>query len=358
MKDFFKYFDKLTFAVLLTLVVVGIFIIYSASHHQPSSYHIKQLFWFVVSLIVFFVVFATKTDFFFRISISAYVVLVVILLIQILAGRMIAGAKSWVRLEFIPVQIQFSEFIKIPLVLILAKTLSKINTIEWKVFFKLAGLIALPFLLIALQPDMGTAFILTSLMILAIFLKRIKILIVVFSLAILLAGSVLTWNYILKPYQKARIVTFLNPGKYKKSTGYQIIQSKIAIGSGGLKGKGYLKGSQSEYKFLPDQHTDFIFSVMGEEFGFLGVSFLFLLFFLLFYNQTYFKTESSAEFYFVFLFNGIIFFQFLINTLMSIGFLPVLGIPLPFISYGGSSLLSFFIGEALIFRIKINNFIT
>ncbi len=358
MKDYFKYFDKLTFTVLLMLVVVGTFIIYSASHHLPSSYHTKQLFWFALSLVAFFLVFTTKTDFFFRISITAYIVLVIILLIQILAGKMIAGAKSWVRLEFIPVQIQFSEFIKIPLALIMAKILSKINTINWKIFFKVTGFIALPFLLIAIQPDMGTAFILTSLFLTAVFLKRIKFLILIFTISVMFLGSVLTWSYILKPYQKARIVSFLNPGKFRKSTGYQIIQSKIAIGSGGLNGKGYLKGSQSEYKFLPDQHTDFIFSVLGEEFGFLGVSFLFLLFFLLFYNQTNFKTESSAEFYFVYLFNGIILFQFLINTLMSIGLLPVLGIPLPFISYGGSSLLSFFIGEALIFRIKINNFIT
>ena len=176
-------------------------------------------------------------------------------------------------------------------------------------------------------------------------------------LIICIVGSLLVWNYILKPYQKGRIISFLSPEKYSKSSGYQIIQSKIAIGSGGLKGKGYLKGSQSQFKFLPTRHTDFIVSVLGEEFGFLGMSVLLLLFFTLFYRQFNIRTQSDEEFYFVYLFNGMILFQFLINVLMTIGLFPIMGIPLPFVSYGGSSLLSFYVGEAIIFKIKINNFL-
>ena len=161
----------------------------------------------------------------------------------------------------------------------------------------------------------------------------------------------------LKPYQKNRIVSFLNPAEYKNSTGYHIIQSKIAIGSGGLTGKGYLQGSQSRYQFLPARHTDFIVSVIGEEFGFISTSILFFIFFFIFYRQFRFNFQNDEEFYFVYLFNGLILFQFMVNVSMAIGFFPVLGISLPFVSYGGSSLLSFFIGEAIIFRIKINNYL-
>lgn len=352
MKDTIKYFDKFTLSILLFLTFAGIILIYSATHTLDKPYHLKQLLWLVVSIIVFFVVFLIKTDLTFKLSLFIYIVFVLILLVQLLAGKVISGTKSWVRVGFL--SIQFSELIKIPVALILAKLLAKITIIDWKTFFKLLLLIGMPFLLISLQPDIGTAFILSSFMLIAIFLKKIKPLIVIFSLIVLILGSALTWTYVLKPYQKNRIISFLNPGKYKKSIGYQIIQSKIAIGSGGLNGKGYLKGSQSEYGFLPEQRTDFIFPVLGEEFGFLGVSFLFVLFFILFYRQFNFQTQSKKEFYFVYLFNGLILFQFLINVLMSIGLFPVLGVPLPFISYGGSSLLAFFIGEAMIFKTKIN----
>jgi rod shape determining protein RodA len=169
---------------------------------------------------------------------------------------------------------------------------------------------------------------------------------------------VVGWNSLLKDYQKNRIISFLNPSQHKTSTGYQIIQSKIAIGSGGLSGKGYLKGSQSQYQFLPARHTDFIVSVIGEEFGFINIAILFFIFFVIFYRQFRFNFQSDEEFYFIYLFNGLILFQFLINVAMAIGFFPVLGISLPFVSYGGSSLLSFFIGEAIVFRIKINNYLT
>ena len=182
--------------------------------------------------------------------------------------------------------------------------------------------------------------------------------ILITSLILVLLCGMIGWNSLLKDYQKNRIISFLNPSKYKTSTGYQIIQSKIAIGSGGLSGKGYLKGSQSQYQFLPARHTDFIVSVIGEELGFINIAILLFIFFVVFYRQFKFNFQSDEEFYFIYLFNGLILFQFMINVAMAIGFFPVLGISLPFVSYGGSSLLSLFIGEAIIFRIKINNYLT
>lgn len=359
MKDAFKYFDKIAFAALLGLTGFGIFLIYSASTGMDKPYWAKQLLWLFFSLIAFFVAFRFKTEKIFEYTVHFYVIMIIILAMQILAGEIISGVKSWIKTGFFNIQI--SEFIKIPLALYLAKIITKMSTIQWKDFFKLVILIGIPFLLIAIQPDIGTAVMLISFFITAVLLKGIKPIVIIVSLVVFIGGSFAAWKYmekVLKPYQLERIIAFLNPEKYKKSTGYQVIQSKIAIGSGELTGKGYLKGTQSQYEFLPTRHTDFIASVLGEEFGFLGVSFLFLIFFILFYRQFSVKAESDEECYFIYLFNGIIIFQFLVNILMSIGFLPVMGIPLPFVSYGGSSLLAFFIGEGLIFRIRINAYLS
>ncbi|MCP4147427.1 MAG: rod shape-determining protein RodA [bacterium] len=355
MRDFLKYFDKFTFLVLILLPVTGIILIYSASYGTGESYASKQSLWLLFSVIAFFVIFKIRTEIVFNFSFLSYVFLAVMLAVLIAAGQIVAGTKSWVKMGFFNIQV--SEFIKIPLALYLAKTLTKMSQIQWKDFFKLLAIVGIPFILIAVQPDMGTAFMLTSFIVFSAILKKVRPVIVVVTLLVIITGSYTAMTYVLKPYQQARIKSFLDPQKYKKSSGYQIIQSKIAIGSGGLAGKGYLNGTQSQYKFLPTRHTDFIVSVLGEEFGFLGVSFLFFLFFIFFYRQFNIKTESNEEYYYIFLFNGLILFQFLINIMMTIGLFPVMGIPLPLISYGGSSMLAFFMGEAVIFRIKINSYL-
>ncbi len=356
MKDILKYFDKSTFATLLLITGLGIVLIYSASNGMSTVYWAKQLLWAALALIAFFVTFKINTEKIFRYALPIYAALSILLVVQLLAGGMIAGTKSWIKTGLFNIQV--SELMKVAMALFLSKILAKMAAIDWKDFFKLGAIIGGPFLLIALQPDLGTAAMLTSFLIIAILLKGIKPIIIIFSLAVLVVGSLYLWNSFLKPYQQARIIAFLNPGKYEKSSGYQVIQAKIAIGSGGFAGKGYLKGTQSQYKFLPTRHTDFIASVLGEEFGFLGISFLFLLFFIIFYRQFNVKAESDEECYFIFLFNGVIFFQFFVNILMTLGFVPVMGVPLPFVSYGGSSLISFFIGEGIIFRIRINAYLS
>lgn len=355
MKDFWKYFDKLTFLILLLLSFVGIVMIYSASHTTDSALWTKQLLWFAISIVVFFLMFKLKIETIFRYKIHFFIILIICLIFLLSFGMVVSRTRSWLKIGFM--YVQFSEFIKIPIALIIAKMLCKIDTVDWKSFGKILVLIGIPFALIAGQPDFGTAFILVSTIVMVILLKGIRPMLGFLFVVICVIGSVLIWSYVLKSYQKDRIISFLSPGKYRKSSGYQIIQSKIAIGSGGLSGKGYLKGSQSQFKFLPTRHTDFIVSVLGEEFGFLGISVFLLLFFILFYRQFNIRAQSDEEFYFVYLFNGLILFQFLINVFMAIGLFPIMGIPLPFVSYGGSSLLSFYIGEAIIFKIKINNFL-
>jgi len=356
MKDYFKYFDKLTFVLLLMLSLIGIFLIYSAGFPLKESNYLKQAAWLLFSLLMFFMIFSLKIDFIFRNAFIVYLALLSILALQIFVGRTIAGTRSWFRLG--SVGLQFSEFVKIPLAILLAKAMTRFDLIGWKHFFKLILLIFAPVCLIVLQPDLGVSFILCIFLPVVVLLKKIKPAVLIIFLLLTLLGGLLGWNSVLKPYQKNRIVSFLNPMKYKSSIGYHVIQSKIAIGSGGLAGKGYLKGSQSQYQFLPARHNDFIVSVIGEEFGFINTAILFFIFFVIFYRQFKFNFQNDEEFYFIYLFNGLIFFQFLINVAMAIGFFPVLGVSLPFVSYGGSSLLSFFIGEAIIFRIKINNYLT
>jgi len=355
MRDYFKYFDKFTFVLLLLLVVIGIFLIFSTGHSTHETYYLKQAAWMFFSLLVFFAVFSLKIDFVFRKAFAVYLALLVILALQIAIGGTIARTRSWFRLWGIG--LQFSEFVKIPLALYLAKMLTEFETIGAKTFAKIIVILLVPMALIVLQPDMGVSFMLCAFIPLVILLKKIKPAVLVVSVLMLALCGITGWYTVLKPYQKDRIVAFLNPTKYKTSTGYHVIQSKIAIGAGGLAGKGYMRGSQSKYQFLPARHTDFIVSVIGEEFGFVFTSILFFIYFLVFYRQFRFNFRNDEEFYFVYLFNGIILFQFLVNVFMAIGFFPVLGISLPFVSYGGSSLLSLFVGEAVIFRIKINNFL-
>ncbi|MEN8223192.1 MAG: FtsW/RodA/SpoVE family cell cycle protein [Acidobacteriota bacterium] len=355
MSDFIKFFDKTTFLVLVLIVIMGAGLIFSAAQGGNNNYFMMHLIKIAISLFLFFAVLVMKIETINRWSFTVYIILLIVLVLQLLSGKIISGTRSWIKMGVLSLQV--SEFIKIPLALILAKHLTRIQILTWKAFLKVAVLIMIPFILIALQPDMGTAFILVSFFIFSILLKKIKLSIVIASILLIGAGSFLMWNYMLKPYQKDRIISFADPAKYSRSSGYQIIQSKIAFGSGGLTGKGYLKGSQSRYKFLPTRHTDFIASVLGEEFGFLGISFLLLLFFILFYRQFNFRVSSGEEFYFIYLFTGLIFFQFLVNILMVTGLFPVLGIPLPFVSYGGSSMLAFSIGEGIIFKMKVESFL-
>lgn len=355
MNDIVRFFDRFTFIILLLIVILGAILVYSASFDSGTDYLTKHILKIAISLILFFAILSFKTETVFRWSFIIYIILVLVLAFQLLTGKIISGTKSWIKMGVLSIQV--SEFIKIPIALLLARFFTKVSVLEWGSFIKMVIIVILPFVLIALQPDLGTAFILLSFLLLSVLLKKIRFSIIIFSLVVLIMGSLVMWNYLLKPYQKDRVISFVNPGKYSKSSGYQIIQSKIAFGSGGLSGKGYLKGSQSKYKFLPTRHTDFIASVLGEEFGYLGISFLLLLFFTFFYRQFNFSVRSDEEFYFIFLFNGLIFFQFLINILMVTGLFPVLGIPLPFVSYGGSSMLAFFIGEGLIFKMKLNTFL-
>jgi rod shape determining protein RodA len=215
-----------------------------------------------------------------------------------------------------------------------------------------------PLLLIIAQPDLGTAMTFLAVIggsfILAGLRRKA---IVLFVLAALIVG-VGGWTVALKDYQKKRVTTLINPAGDPRGSGYQVIQSKIAIGSGGFAGKGFLKGSQSQLRFLPARHTDFIFSVIGEETGFVGVFIVVLLYFALLARMflSVNKARDRAGIYIIFTASLLLSFQFLVNILMIIGLFPVVGITLPFLSYGGSSLLASYVACGLVLNVKMRRF--
>jgi len=285
--------------------------------------------------------------------------LMVVLLAATLGfARLVAGTKSWITLGLM--QLQPSELAKIVMILIFARFFAEYKRPYLTTRVTLGALLVagVPLLLIIAQPDLGTAMTFLAVIGGAFILAGLRRkAIVLFVLAALLVG-VGGWTIALKDYQKKRVTTLINPAGDPRGSGYQVIQSKIAIGSGGFAGKGFLKGSQSQLRFLPARHTDFIFSVIGEETGFIGVFIVIVLYFALLARMflSVNKARDRAGIYIIFTASLLISFQFLVNILMIIGLFPVVGITLPFLSYGGSSLLASYVACGLVLNVKMRRF--
>ncbi|MFH1841334.1 MAG: FtsW/RodA/SpoVE family cell cycle protein [Candidatus Nealsonbacteria bacterium] len=268
----------------------------------------------------------------------------------------IRGIKSWYKIG--PISVDPIEFTKIILIILLAKYFSMRHVEMYRIrHIIFSGIyILLPSALIFFQPDLGSVLILVTLWILVLIVSGIKI---KSFLALVLCGILLLalgWGTVLKDYQKERILNFIYPQEEPLGGGWSQTQSKIAIGSGGLFGQGFGSGSQSQYGFLPEPQTDFIFSAIAEEFGLFGIIFLLALFliFILRIIKIIFNSEANFPRFFAFGFAVIIVFQIFINIGMNLGLLPIIGVPLPFVSYGGSGLISFFIGLGILQNIKVN----
>jgi rod shape determining protein RodA len=350
--------DWILVGLLLTLAAMGILFIHSTSHFLPANYALRQIIWIAVSLIALFLVVSIDYKFLLAAAIPLYIAITAVLAATLIFTRLIAGARSWI--TFGVFQVQPSELAKIAMILVFARLFAEYRSrfLSSRVTLIVLLLGALPMFLIALQPDLGTALTFLSVvggtLILAGLKKKA---ILIFLLLSVLAGAG-GWNFVLKDYQKRRLTTLFDPGKDPRGSGYQIIQSRIAIGSGGLAGKGYMNGSQSQLRYLPARHTDFILSVIGEEFGFIGVFTVLALYFLLLVRifQSVGKSRDRAGVYIVFLVGVLIAFQFFVNVLMIIGLFPVTGTPLPFLSYGGSSLLTNFLACALVLNVRMRRF--
>jgi rod shape determining protein RodA len=354
-KRFFKDFDWLLLAAAVCLSVISLTEIYSSTMAQPTeNFFLRQLAWVCVGIVVLFIVSSIDYHLIAEHIPWLYICAIGVLLYTLALGHRVSGSKSWVAMG--PVAFQPSELIKMVVVVALARYLSELRSSRYMTFVQVAKacmICLVPVALVARQPDLGTALTYLPAIAVGLFIRGVRP-VVLISLVL---GFVLilpvSW-LVLKPYQKERILTFLDPERDPLGKGYQVTQSKIAIGSGGLLGKGVFHGSQNQLGFLPTRHTDFIFSVVGEELGFAGVSVtLGLLAFIIFrsiYNAL--TARDSLGLFIVMGVVGIYFFHIIVNVGMVVGMMPTTGIPLPFLSYGGSSVLTAFMALGLILSVR------
>lgn len=377
---------RLVLAALL-LSVIGIVLIYSAQYDAATGtsmdYYSKQIVWLAAALILFIIVIHVPLRLIDFLSYLFYAAALVLLLLVLFIGHAKYGAARWFSLG--AVNVTPSDIAKLALLVALARFLaySKLPPESIRRLFLSAAMAMIPMMLIIKQPDLGTSLVFVVLLFSLWYwagLSPVYLLLIISPLVSLLAafhwitwiiylailiGTILLfrpgflfgviavlanlifgiitpymWNS-LADYQKLRILTFLDPGRDPRRAGYQIIQSKIAVGSGGMFGKGYLGGSQSQLEFLPERHTDFVFSVLGEEFGFVGTGLVVLIFGYIFFRGIRIATRCRSKFisYLAWGAVTILFFQFFVNVGMTFGLTPVTGLPLPFLSYGGTSLL-------------------
>ena len=342
--------------ILFAFFFTGCAVLYSASGGEFSPLVKNHILKFIFSLIVFTLILFINYNFIYKVSFVFYIISIGLLIFLVFFGIESAGSKRWISLGFF--SIQPSEFAKIFLVLALSKYYSEVTYIKnnslIKIIFPIL-LILVPFFLIVNQPDLGTSLLLVANGLSLIIVSGISIWLIIVGFFTFISLIPITWN-LLHNYQKNRILTFLNPENDPLGSGYHISQSKIAIGSGGFTGKGYMKGSQSQLEFIPEIHTDFVFSILSEEFGFLGSVIIILLHLYLFFyglrSSFYAKNEFDKLVVFGLTINY--FLYFFINISMVIGLVPVVGVPLPIISYGGSAMLAIIISFAIIQKININ----
>ncbi len=325
----------------LLIAVLGVCFIYSASFRTFDGFAGRQIAWIAVGLVFFFVTVQLGYRFFLGISYVFYLFAIACLVWVDVAGEVHLGAQRWIELG--PFSFQPSEFAKLAAVLSLANFLGSHPPWEGegRAILTAGFLVGLPFLLVMKQPDLGTATLFLPLGIVVLFLWGLRYRYLIVALLSGLLVSPFVWS-VLKAYQKKRILVFMNPNLDPLGAGYTAVQSKIAVGSGGLFGKGWLHGTQSQLDFIPEHHTDFIFSVIAEEMGFVGSLALLFLFGSLFY-QIFLVIDRTTDAKARLLGAGllaIMFFQVLVNVGMTFGVLPITGITLPLISYGGSSLVS------------------
>lgn len=359
-----EYFDWKLLAITLLLAGLGLGVLYSAvttGEYSPQQVVFKkQIVWLSCGMMVMVAMVLFNYRILDRWGPGIYLGCIVLLICVLVFGKYVGGSRRWLVLG--PLTIQPSELAKIAAIIIVARYYSRHATTRGLALRELVipmVLVAIPFLLIVKQPDLGTAMLIV--IIVASMTMYVKIerrsLIYIFS-ACLLAVP-MAWLFFLKGYQKERILTFLNPDRDPMGAGYHIIQSKIAIGSGMISGKGFLKGTQKALAFLPEQHTDFVLSVLAEEWGFVGSALLlfgFLMLILLGLNVAY-KCRNPFGSILCFGVTAMVFWQVCINTGMVMGLMPVVGVPLPLISYGGSSVITTMIGIGILLNVSMRRFL-
>ena len=347
--------DYFLIFIVITIGSVSVFAIHSTESGEFSYYTKNHLIRLVTFFFMFLFLSFVKITFWYRNAYIFYLICLFLLLVVLFFGITASGSKRWVNLYFL--NLQPSELMKIAIIVCFARYYHRMQSADIQSYrFLLIPIILLiiPCYLVIAQPDLGTSILIAGSGIVVIWIAGLNIKYFVYSSLLLLVSFPFIVS-ILKPYQKARILTFFNPDRDPLGAGYQIIQSKIAIGSGGFFGKGYLKGTQSYLEFLPEKHTDFIFTLFSEEFGFLGSIILMLLYILLISRviSIGFLVRSYFAKLYCFGFASAIFIYVFVNIAMVLGLLPIVGAPLPIMSYGGSSMLSIMLGLSIVMSCKI-----
>ena len=353
----FKNFDYILLVCILLLGFISLTTMYSTDGGKilfhTKSHFIKLIIFTLMMLFISFI----SIKFWFLIGYLSYLIVVGLLVWTYFFGVTSSGSQRWIDLYFI--NLQPSELMKIFIILCLAKyfhrmKLENVNSI-YTILTSLI-IIVLPMGLVIVQPDLGTSLLIAISGIAVLWFAGINYKYFIYTML----GFIISMPFIiafLKPYQKLRVLTFLDPDRDPLGAGYQIIQSKIAVGSGGIFGKGFLKGTQSYLEFLPEKHTDFIFTLFSEEFGFVGSVFLLIIYAITIYRIIIIGASSRSYFakIFCYSFGAAIFVYITINMSMVLGLLPIVGSPLPIMSYGGSSMLATMIGFGIVMSAKVHN---
>ena len=356
-KDKFFNLDFILIFLVLALGVISFFTMYSTEMGVFNYYTKSHVYRFITFFILFIAISFFDVKVWYKGAYPFYILIIILLFAVDIFGVTSSGSKRWINLFVF--NLQPSELMKIALILFLARYYNKIpysSVSQLKFIIIPIFVLFIPVTLVIKQPDLGTSLMIAMGGLTIIWLAGIRVKYFMFSFVSLLCMLPVVIS-LLKPYQKLRILTFLNPERDPLGAGYQIIQSKIAIGSGGIFGKGFLKGSQSYLDYLPEKHTDFIFTLFSEEFGFFGSIILLLIYILIISRITKIGHLAKNNFskLFCYGFAASFFIYVAVNMSMVLGLLPIVGAPLPILSYGGSSMLAMMIGLGIVMSCKINN---
>jgi rod shape determining protein RodA len=359
----FRDFDWTLLGLLLLLCAVSVLEVHSATlHTRFSNFGVRQIYWIAGGVTVMFVF--AKIDYHRILDWAPWAYGIGILaLVAVLSplGHKALGGRRWIK--FGPLLVQPSEYVKLVLVLIVARYFANLGgrSLSWKEIFKAFALVGLPMLFVIKQPDLGTTLTYIPILVAGLFLGGINLRqsVILLLAGLVLVGGVWSSGRFLKSYQKARLSSFINPESDPRGAGYQVLQSKIAVGSGGIWGKGTEKGSQTQGYFLPIPYTDFIFAAFSEEHGFVGALFVLMLYFFILMRLIQ-NAQTAADLPGSLIIMGVVAvltFQIAVNVGMVIGFMPVTGIPLPLMSYGGSSVLFTFLALGVAMNVRMRRFV-
>ena len=343
-----KRYDYSFFGICTAIFIIGILNLYSATHSHgvgpEQGIYKTQIMWFALSWIAGIAVSFIQPKNFYRLAYPSYFICVILLIMVLFVGHSALGGQRWIGIGGF--KFQPSELVKMSVVLVLARWYAKASP-EQETGFKeliIPFLITfVPAIMVIIQPDLGTGTLTLLIFFMITFYRKLKWKTILIIGAIGLVAGTVMYNFGLREYQKKRIITFLDPEFDAKGSGYNAIQSKIAIGSGQFFGKGFRQSSQGALNYLPENHTDFIFAIFNEEHGFVGSVFLIALYLALFYRLLWLASNVNKMFDSIVVVGvlGIFFWHTIVNMSMVSGLMPIVGIPLPLLSYGGSNLLTF-----------------